>query len=128
MIPKSLRTWFLIHFIADYLVAVPLFLFPVPLLTFFGWDVVDPVSARLVAAALFAIGGMSLVSRGEGREFYRNFLLLKIIWSLTAILGFLLSIFSLASTVSFFVWVALFIFILFSLVWLYYYFNYFRHV
>ena len=62
-VPSSLRTWFVVHFWADILVAVPLFLAPVTLLEALGWQAVDPYAARIVAAALFGIGIESLLGR-----------------------------------------------------------------
>ena len=60
-VPKSLRVWFIIHFFADYIAAIPIFLFPNQILMLFGWKVIDPIAVRLVAAAFFAIGGASLI-------------------------------------------------------------------
>src|SRR3989344_7486708 len=91
-VPSSLRTWFVIHFVVDYLFAIPLFVAPAWLLSFFGFTVIDPVTARLVAAALFAVGGISLLSRTESMNVYNSLLKLKIIWSISAIAGLLVSL------------------------------------
>jgi hypothetical protein len=56
VVPPSARTWFVIHFVADVLFAVPLFFFPETTLSLLGWTDVDPAATRLVAAALFGIG------------------------------------------------------------------------
>ena len=90
-VPASLRIWFTIHFIVDYLFAIPLFIVPAWFLSFFGFTVIDPVTARLVAAALMGIGGISLLSRKESINVYNSLLKLKIIWSVSAIAGLLLS-------------------------------------
>jgi len=117
MIPKSLRIWFVIHFIADYLFGLPLLLAPVWTLTLFGWENVDPATTRLVGAALLGIGGESLLGRKAGRETFQAMLNLKIIWSLSAIFGISISILQGAPVLS---WVFLVIFTLFSGIWIYY--------
>lgn len=91
MVPRSLRTWFVIPFAADILFAVPLFIAPVATLKLLGWAAVDPAATRLVAAALFGIGIQSLLGRNEGTETFRAMLSLKVIWSATATLGLLWS-------------------------------------
>ncbi len=79
MVPSSLRTWFVIHFLADVIFALPLFLAPRWTLSLLGWPAVDPLATRLVAAALFGIGIQSLLGRGEGAAAFRALLNLKII-------------------------------------------------
>lgn len=91
-VPQGLRTWFVVHFVADLVFAVPLFVAPRPFLTFFGWTAVDPIATRMVAAALFGIGIQSLLGRKERREAFVGMLNLKIIWSSTATIGILASI------------------------------------
>ena len=73
-VPGALRTWFVVHFVADILFAVPLFVAPRGLLTLLGWTEVDPLSTRMVAAALFGIGIQSLLGRHEGVEAFRAML------------------------------------------------------
>lgn len=121
---QSLRNWFFIHFLVDYIFAIPLFLFPVETLTLFGWGIVDPFTTRLVASALFAIGGLSLVSRYSEILVYKHILILKIIWSLFAIVGILITAFTTVAPV--FSWIALGIFLLFAMIWIYYYRMIFR--
>lgn len=86
-VPSALRKWFIFHFVADIVFAVPLFLFPEAFLGLFGWECVDPVASRLVAAALFGIGGESLLGRNGDVEGFRTMLRMKVIWSATATLG-----------------------------------------
>ncbi len=90
--PKSLRSWFVFHFVADVVFAVPLFLAPRAFLGLLGWPCVDPVTSRLVAAALFGIGIQSLLGRNGGLEEFRGMLSLKVIWSGFATLGLLWSV------------------------------------
>jgi hypothetical protein len=52
---------------------------------------VDPISTRLVAAALFGIGIESYLGRNAGVEAFRAMLNLKVIWSATAAIGVLWS-------------------------------------
>ena len=62
-VPASLRFWFVVHFVADIAAAIPLFVAPQQVLGFFGWPAVDPISTRLVAAALFGIGVYGVLAR-----------------------------------------------------------------
>ncbi len=86
-IPLSLRRWFVVHFAIDLVIAVPLLLAPEWLLPRLGWLFVDPVTSRLVGAALMGIGLQSLLGRNAGVETFRAMLNLKIIWSASATLG-----------------------------------------
>ncbi len=86
-VPSALRKWFVFHFWADYVFAVPLLIAPDWFLGLFGWECVDPVASRLVAAALFGIGGESLLGRNADAESFRTMLRMKVIWSSTATLG-----------------------------------------
>lgn len=117
-VPKALRLWFVIHFIADILAAIPLFIRP-ELLMLFGWSEVDPYTTRLVAAALFGIGIESWLGRNAKAETYQNMLNLKIIWSATAVLGILWSIGQGAQGVPLAAWAVLAIFVVFHILWVY---------
>lgn len=117
MVPKNLRTWFVVHFITDYLFGIPLLVAPVLTLSLLGWSTIDPTTTRLVGAALLGIGGESLFGRNARLDTYIALLNLKIIWSLCAILGILLSIIQGSPPMS---WAILTIFIIFSAVWIYY--------
>jgi hypothetical protein len=86
-VPIALRRWFVVHFVADVVFAVPLFLAPARFLELFGWQTIDPIAARLVAAALFGIGIESLLGRNADVESFRTMLNLKIIWSAAAVIG-----------------------------------------
>jgi hypothetical protein len=116
-VPRALRRWFVFHFVVDLAFAVPLFAVPDRILALFGWPVVDPVSARMVAAALFAIGTESLLMRDAGVEAFRTMLDLKCIWSAAALLGLGSSLFRGAPP---FTWVLLLTFAAFAIVWNYY--------
>lgn len=90
-VPPALRTWFVIHFVADLLFAIPLFVAPAALLSLFGWTQVDPAMSRVVAAALFGIGIESLLGRNASAESFRTMLNLKLIWSSSATVGIAVS-------------------------------------
>jgi len=91
-VPSALRTWFVIHFVADVVFALPLFVAPRAFLELLGWHEVDPLATRMVAAALFGIGIQSYLGRNEGAEAFRGMLNLKVIWASTATLGIVASI------------------------------------
>jgi hypothetical protein len=87
IIPPALKSWFVVHCITDLVFALPLFFMPEQFLAFLGWPHFDPMTARLVAAALFGIGLESYFGRNAGREKYLGMLRLKRIWSGFAFLG-----------------------------------------
>ncbi len=88
-VPDSLRAWFVVHFIADVLFALPLFIAPEWFLGLLGWQSIDPLATRLVAAALFGIGIESWLGRNAPAPAFRAMLNLKVIWSATAVIGIL---------------------------------------
>ena len=116
-VPQSLRRWFVGHFVADVLFAAPMIVAPEATLRAFGWTVVDPVTTRLVGAALVGIGVQSLLGRREGVEVYRAMLTLKCLWSGAAVVGLALSIAQGAPPMT---WGFLAIFVAFAVVWNYY--------
>lgn len=118
-VPKGLRVWFVIHFLVDLAVALPLFIYPQELLTYFGWQQVDPIASRLVAAALFGIGVQSWIGRNAGVNSYKNMLNLKIIWSLFAAAGLALSLYQGAQNGPFLAKIGLGVFAVFNLLWIY---------
>ncbi len=89
---KYLRAWFVIHFILDTTFAIPLFIAPEKFLALFGWSTIDPITSRIVAAALFGIGIESFLARNSNAEGFAGILNLKIIWSFVASLGIFLSL------------------------------------
>lgn len=91
-VPKKLKIWFIIHFIVDISFALPLFFAPNWFMTLLGWKTIDPITARMVAAALFGIGGESLLNVNLNRDAFITMLNLKIIWSITAIIGFIIAL------------------------------------
>ena len=114
-IPPNLKIWFTIHFLVDTVLAIPLIIFPGWILHLFGFTVIIPTLARLVGAALLGIGVTSLFTKTK--EQFEIMLTLKIVWSLTAIMGLLWSI---AEGAPGALWAVVIIFILFLGIWMYY--------
>lgn len=85
--PSALRTWFVVHFVADVAFATPLFVAPRAFLGLLGWSAIDPLATRLVAAALYGIGIQSFIGRNEAPATFRAMLNLKVIWSAIATVG-----------------------------------------
>ncbi len=118
-VPRALKIWFLVHFVVDVMFAIPLMVIPVYFLSILGWQVVDPVAARLVAAALFGIGVESLLSYNSSLDNYKGLLNLKIIWSLAALIGLLISLIQGDQGRPALLWLLIFTFILFNGLWVY---------
>lgn len=117
MVPRSLKNWFVIHFLADMGFAIPLLLVPQFTLGMFGWTGVDPLTARLVGAALFGIGLESWVGRNDSAQSYLTMLRVKMFWSLAANFGIGLTIYEGAPRAA---WIFQIIFLLFSALWIFY--------
>jgi len=118
-VPSALRKWFVFHFWADISVAIPLFVAPVLVLQFVGWKHVDPYTARLTAAALFGIGIESYLGRNENADSFRTMLMLKVIWSATAVIGIAWSLVEAPQGRPVFGYVFLAVFVAFHIVWQY---------
>ena len=118
MVPQSLRFWFVIHFVVDFIFAIPLLIAPVWLLTLFGFETADPFTARLVGAALLGIGGESLLGWNGTVEAFRAMLNLKIILSLAAIAAIILTLVITGGPLM--AYVVLLIFAAFGGLWMYY--------
>jgi hypothetical protein len=76
-IPRGLKIWFIIHFIVDIALAIPLIFFPKIFLGLLGFPIVETLTARLVGAALIGIGGASLFAYNKKIETYNILLTLK---------------------------------------------------
>lgn len=113
-VPQSLRTMFVVHFIADLLFAVPLIAAPALMGELVGHPGIDPLMARLVGAALVGIGTESLLGRRATRASFLTMLRLKMLWSGTATAGIALSIAQGAPLVA---WGLLAIFGVFFIIW-----------
>ncbi len=95
-VPRTLRLWFIAHFIIDAVTAIPIFIWPAMFNRYTSLPI-DPVAVRLLASAMLAIGITSLLTVRRGVESYKTFLILKIIWSSLAIIGLLLNLSLLSS-------------------------------
>lgn len=91
-VSSALRKWFVVHFVADLLFAIPLFVAPTAFLSAVGWREVDPFTARIAAAALFGVGIESWLGRNAGAEAFLAMLNLKVIWSFACALGIAISL------------------------------------
>ena len=116
-VPNGLRIWFVIHFVADVLFAIPLLFFPQMLLNLFGWTSYDPIMTRLVGAALMGIGVESLLGRNADVDTFRAMLNLKVIWASSALFAIGAGIVEGASSSA---WLFLGVFAIFWGVWVYY--------
>ncbi len=118
-VPNGLRQWFIVHFIIDIIVALPLFLMPEKVLMLFAWPLIDPLATRLVAAALFAIGIESFIGRNATIKSFEVMLNLKIIWSSFSVAGIAWTMLAAPACLNGIVWVALFTFLFFLALWSY---------
>ncbi len=116
-VPNGLRTWFVIHFVADVLFAIPLLFFPQTFLALVGWETYDPILSRLVGAALMGIGVESLLGRNTNVDTFRAMLNLKVIWASSALFAIGAGLVEGAAPIA---WAFLGIFIIFWFVWVYY--------
>lgn len=116
-VPNGLRTWFVIHFVADVLFGIPLLFFPRWLLPLLGWNTYDPITTRLVGAALMGIGIESLLGRNADADTFRAMLNLKVIWASSALIAIG---FGIAEGAASSAWLFLAIFFVFWCVWVYY--------
>lgn len=114
---KSLKSWFILHFVIDMIFAIPLLIIPIWTLNLFGIHSTETIMPRLVGAALVGIGGTSYLTRNATKESYKTLLKLKLLWSGTATLGLLLAIYQGAPKIT---WLFVSIFSGFYLVWSYY--------
>lgn len=119
--PAALSFWFVVHFVADVAIAIPLLVAPVWFLTLLGFQTVDPVASRLVAAALFGIGIESLLVRRAPLDRFVPMLSLKIIWSVAAIIGFISSILQNVHGNPWSIWVFLATFVAFNGLWVWWF-------
>ena len=117
VVPRGLRIWFVIHFVADMLSGIPLLFLPHKLLPFLGWTSYDPLTSRLVGAAFMGIGLESLLGRNASAETFRAMLNLKIIWASSALFAIAVALYEGVPTVA---WAFLGIFAVFWAVWVYY--------
>ena len=127
-VPVALRRWFFLHFVVDVVFAVPIFIAPREVLGFFGWVAVDPLAARLAAAALFGIGFESFLGRNAGREVFKGMLQLKIIWSGFATLGLVWSVIEGGLKYSWIGWMLVGVFAAFHSLWWYWRLRLEKHI
>jgi hypothetical protein len=120
MVPAALRFWFVVHFAADIIFAIPLIFFPGEFMGLWGFESAETLTARLTGAALAGIGGNSLFMHKKGIPVFDTMLTLKIIWSLSAIAAIIITITE-GGPASLYLF--LLIFLVFSLLWIYWKFR-----
>ncbi|HVX97911.1 MAG TPA: hypothetical protein VHK47_23555 [Polyangia bacterium] len=114
-VPRTLRTWLLVHAAVATAAGLPLLAAPELALGRIGWTCVDPVSARLLGAALLALGAQSFFVRDAGVPLTRAVLRLNLVWSLASAVGLFVGIGASAPNAA---WIALSTQIAFAGVWL----------
>ena len=114
-VSRSLRSWFLVHAVASLVAGAALLAAPDLALHRLGWASADPVTARLVGAALLAFGAASLSARDATVEVCRAIVRLNTVWSFAAAAALFVGIGAGAPSST---WAFLSIFITFSGVWL----------
>jgi hypothetical protein len=114
-VPPSLRSWFIVDAVVDFLAAAPLLVAPELMLRRLGWTCVDPISARLVGAAMLANAVATFASRAAGVETYRALLRGKLIWCVAGAASMLIAVGSGAPSAA---WLFLSMFVAFAGVWL----------
>ena len=100
------------------LFGIPLLLIPGVILPFLGWQEFDPVTSRLVGAALMGIGGESLFSSQASKGVMKALLRLKIIWASAALMALVLGLLSGGPPL---IWAFLVIFAVFLTAWIHYF-------
>ena len=110
-IPKSLRQWFILHFIVDLIFAAALIFYPQQLLNLIGLQG-EVISLRIIGAGLIGIGGASLLMHKGGKKEYSIMLNFKLLWSISAVLVLLFS--------KPLLWPIIILFLIFMSAWLYY--------
>jgi len=114
-VPPSLRTWFVVDAVFDFLAAAPLLAAPELMLRRLGWTCVDPISARLVGAAMLANAAATFAGRAAGVETYRALLRGKLIWCVAGAASMFIAVGQGAPSAA---WLFLSMFVAFAGVWL----------
>ena len=113
-VPNSLRNWLVFHFYVDYAFAIPFFFFPETTAEILGYDPLDPLAARIVAAALFGIGYSSYLASKFDLKAMHTKLRWAVVWAGSATIGLLWA----ANTVEhIWGWVFAGIFLFFFMLW-----------
>jgi uncharacterized protein YfiM (DUF2279 family) len=114
-VPASLRRWFVVDAVVDFVAAAPLLAAPTIMLRQLGWTCVDPISARLVGAAMLANAAATFAARAAGVETYRALLRGKLIWCVAGAASMFVAVGQGAPSAA---WLFLSMFVAFAGVWL----------
>lgn len=117
-VPKSLKTWYNVHIIADLIFGIPFLFFPMQFLNAFGWAISEAFPWRIFGAALVGIAVLSyVVNKSNDIQAFRNSLKFKSVWGG---LCFFVSIYTALTTGPAAVWFGVAVFFVFGAVWNYY--------
>ena len=116
-VPQSLRKWLVFHFYVDYAFAIPFFFFPEQLASLLNYEPLDPLAARMSAAALFGIGYSSLMAAKFDLEKIQLKLRWAVIWAGSATIGLFWGALSVDQIWG---WIFGIIFLLFFILWFFY--------
>lgn len=121
--PRGLKRSFVLHFIIDMLFGIPMMVAPVWTMSLFGWETVDPIMTRVVAAALFGIGIESWLVRDQPLAAFMGMLNLKILWSTAVVVGGTVSLLQGAQGAPLMGWGLIGVFVVFNVLWVYWWFE-----
>ena len=105
------------HFYVDYAFAIPFFFFPEQLASLLNYEPLDPLAARMSAAALFGIGYSSLMAAKFDLEKMQLKLRWAVIWAGSATIGLFWGALSVNHIWG---WIFGIIFLLFFILWFFY--------
>lgn len=91
-LPATLRTWFAVDTAIHLIAGLPLLIAPELVLPALGWSAVDPVTSRLLGAALVAMFWPRLARSGNDLEAARRLVAAKTSWAALAALASLLAV------------------------------------
>ncbi len=114
-VPPSLRRWFVVDALVDFLTAVPLLVSPELALRPLGWTAIDPIATRLVGAAMLANAAATFASRAAGAETYRALLRMKLVWCFAGAISMFVAVGQGAPSAA---WAFLSTFVAFAGIWL----------
>jgi len=115
---KSLRYTFLVHAVVAVLFGLPLLIIPGRWLQLLGWAPIDPIMARLVGAALLALGWGSFRGwRAAVRSDVEILLQVEAVFTVLSALAILRHL--VGGSWPWYVWTMFLIFVIFAAAWIY---------
>ena len=117
MIPRSLKIWLFADFVINFIFAAPSFIAPKQFAGILNLPLLDPLGARMIAAAIIAISGISLIYLNGDPLSLKTIIDIKIIWSFAAMMAVAVS---LTENLSMTGWIMLLVFFISFGIWIYY--------